>query len=187
MARKDNFVSGQVGPGVDPNAPIWNYPNSEVLSEDKREVVIPVMMEPAQGNSPAKWTNRVRMEQDKPRERFSRIGDIGNVRIMMRHPQSRVLLIGNHHILKRSLPNTASLEVDSPEAKALQVAGQEAKERFNEEFAPLAMARRARKAAGPRKKVPLDAKPHVSGVKPPDKEKPKQEVAKKKPAPKKKK
>lgn len=183
MARKDHFVSGQVGPNESSDAPVWNYPNQEILSEDKREVVIPVMMEPAEGKKPAKWTNRVKMVQDKPTERTSTIGDIGNVRVMMRHPQSRKMVLGAHHIMEPNLPDVGALEPDSPEAKALRVSGQEAKEKFAEEFAPLAMARRARSAKGPRKKVPLDAKPQVSGVKPEPKPK---KTAEKKPSKKKK-
>lgn len=187
MARKDHFVSGQVGPNESSDAPIWNYPNTEILSEDKREVVIPVMMEPAEGKKPAKWTSRTKMEQDKPMERVSAIGGKGNVRIMMRHPQSHKMVLGAHHLMEPSLPDTASLEFDSPEAKALRVSGQEAKENFREEFAPLQMARRARAAKGPRKKEPLNTAKtkYVSGTKPEDKPSTKK-TAEKKPSKKKK-
>jgi hypothetical protein len=118
-------------------------------------------------------------------ERVSAIGGKGNVRIMMRHPQSRKMLLGAHHLMEPSLPDTSSLEFDSPEAKALRVSGQEAKENFREEFAPLQMARRARAAKGPRKKEPLNATKHVSGVKPEDKPSTKK-TAEKKPSKKKK-
>lgn len=96
MARKDHFASGA---GSESSFKIWDEPNIAKSSDEPREIVVPMIHTPAREAGtlgpddkgfPVKWTNRIKIERGatiKP----SRIGDVGNVRIALRDPNTRTV------------------------------------------------------------------------------------------------
>jgi len=95
MARKDHFASGA---GSESSFKIWDEPNTAKSSEDPSEIVVPMIHTPAReagtlgpndAGFPVKWTNRIKIERNAP-TKTSRIGDVGNVRIALRDPNTQM-------------------------------------------------------------------------------------------------
>jgi hypothetical protein len=96
MARKDHFASGA---GSESSFKIWDEPNTGKSSEDAKEIVVPMIHTPAReagtlgpddAGFPVKWTNRIKIERDST-TKTSKIGDVGNVRIALRDPNTRTV------------------------------------------------------------------------------------------------
>jgi hypothetical protein len=96
MARKDHFASGA---GSASSFKIWDEPNTGKSSEDAKEIVVPMIHTPAReagtlgpddAGFPVKWTNRIKIERDST-TKTSKIGDVGNVRIALRDPNTRTV------------------------------------------------------------------------------------------------
>ena len=96
MARKDHFASGA---GSESPFKIWDQPNTAKSSEDPREIVVPVIHTPAREAGtlgpddkgfPVKWTNRIKIERNVT-TKTSKIGDVGNVRIALRDPNTNMV------------------------------------------------------------------------------------------------
>jgi hypothetical protein len=96
MARKDHFASGA---GSESPFKIWDQPNTAKSSEEPREVVVPMIHTPAReagtlgpddAGFPVKWTNRIKIERGTT-TKTSKIGDVGNVRIALRDPNTRTV------------------------------------------------------------------------------------------------
>jgi hypothetical protein len=95
MARKDHFASGA---GSASSFKIWDEPNTGKSSEDAKEIVVPMIHTPAReagtngpddAGFPVKWTNRIKIERDST-TKTSKIGDVGNVRIALRDPNTEI-------------------------------------------------------------------------------------------------
>jgi hypothetical protein len=96
MARKDHFSSGA---GSESSFKIWDQPNTAKSSEEPREIVVPMIHTPAREAGtlgpedkgfPVKWTNRIQIERNVT-TKTSKIGDVGNVRIALRDPNTRTV------------------------------------------------------------------------------------------------
>ena len=95
MARKDHFASGA---GSASPFKIWDEPNTAKSSEEPREIVVPMIHTPAReagtngpddAGYPVKWTNRIKIERGQT-TKTSKIGDVGNVRIALRDPNTQM-------------------------------------------------------------------------------------------------
>jgi hypothetical protein len=95
MARKDHFASGA---GSESSFKIWDQPNTAKSSEEPREIVVPMIHTPAReagtlgpddAGFPVKWTNRIQIERNVT-TKTSKIGDVGNVRIALRDPNTQM-------------------------------------------------------------------------------------------------
>ena len=96
MARKDHFSSGA---GSESSFKIWDQPNTAKSSEEPREIVVPMIHTPAREAGtlgpedkgfPVKWTNRIQIERNVT-TKTSKIGDVGNVRIALRDPNTQTV------------------------------------------------------------------------------------------------
>jgi hypothetical protein len=96
VARKDHFSSGS---GSESSFKIWDEPNTSKGSEEPREIVVPMIHTPAREAGtlgpddqgfPVKWTNRIQIERNVT-TKTSKIGDVGNVRIALRDPNTRTV------------------------------------------------------------------------------------------------
>jgi hypothetical protein len=96
MARKDHFASGS---GSESSFKMWDEPNTSKGSEDPKEIVVPMIHTPAREAGtlgpddegfPVKWTNRIKIERNVT-TKTSRIGDVGNVRIALRNPNTSMV------------------------------------------------------------------------------------------------
>ena len=96
MARKDHFSSGA---GSESSFKIWDQPNTAKSSEEPREIVVPMIHTPAREAGtlgpedkgfPVKWTNRIQIERNVT-TKTSKIGEVGNVRIALRDPNTNMV------------------------------------------------------------------------------------------------
>lgn len=96
MARKDHFASGA---GSESSFKIWDLPNTGKSSEEPTETVVPMIHTPAReagtlgpddAGYPVKWTNRIKIERNTS-TKTSKIGEVGNVRIALRDPNTQTV------------------------------------------------------------------------------------------------
>ena len=96
MARKDHFASGA---SSESSFKMWDEPNTAKSSEEPTESVVPMIHTPAReagtlgpddAGFPVKWTNRIKIERATT-TKTSKIGDVGNVRIALRDPNTEIV------------------------------------------------------------------------------------------------
>lgn len=96
MARKDHFASGA---SSESSFKMWDEPNTAKSSEEPTETVVPMIHTPAReagtlgpddAGFPVKWTNRIKIERGNT-TKTSKIGDVGNVRIALRDPNTQTV------------------------------------------------------------------------------------------------